>query len=336
MKQLCLIFFSLVTTLLAQAQMVDPVHFSSQLVMQDDTTGEIVFSATIDPGWHVYSTDIADDGPIKATFHVDKIEGAELTGKLMPRGKVIEQYDAMFGTNLRFFENKATFVQKIRFTKPDYKIEAYLEYGACNNEMCMPPTTVDFKQKGHIPALAKAAVPEPKPQADRQEAAAKTEAAESDASQATESDGVSKEASDGTGASVNQEEAEGLEEEEGEEDIKSSDDLWAPVTNDYEEEKGKDVSSLWFIFVSGLLAGFLAILTPCVWPIIPMTVSFFIKRNKERKKAIKEAVTYGLSIVVIYVLLGLAITLMFGASALNALSTNSIFNIFFAPLATEV
>lgn len=335
MKRLCLIFFSLVTTLLAQAQMVDPVHFSSWLVMQDDTNGEIVFSATIDPGWHVYSTDIADDGPIKATFHVDKIEGAELTGKLMPRGKVIEQYDAMFGTNLRFFENKAVFVQKIRFTKPDYKIEAYLEYGACNDEMCMPPTTVDFKQKGHIPALAKAAEPEPKPQADRQETAAKTEAAESAASRATEPDGLSKEASNGTEASVNQKETEELrniEEEDDEEDIKSSDDLWVPVTNDYEEEEGKDVSSLWFIFVSGLLAGFLAILTPCVWPIIPMTVSFFIKRNKERKKAIKEAVTYGLSIVVIYVLLGLAITLLFGASALNALSTNSIFNIFFALL----
>ena len=133
MKRLHILLTTLLLAIVAvQAQMADPVHFSSKLNMLDDTTAEIVFSATIDPGWHVYSTDNADDGPIKATFHADKLQGAELTGKLMPRGKVIEQYDAMFGTNLRFFEDKAAFVQKIRFTKPDYKIEAYLEYGACN------------------------------------------------------------------------------------------------------------------------------------------------------------------------------------------------------------
>ena len=109
--------------------------------------------------------------------------------------------------------------------------------------------------------------------------------------------------------------------------------LWQPVISDLKAyEAAPTDSSLLYIFFAGLIGGFLALLTPCVWPIIPMTVSFFLKRNKERSKAIREAVTYGISIVVIYVVLGLVVTLLFGASALNALSTNAVFNIFFCLL----
>ena len=294
----------------AQAQMADPVHFSSKLNMLDGDQAEIVFSCTIDPGWHVYSTDITDDGPTKATFNVDSKDGVELVGKLTPRGKVTESFDDMFGTNLRFFENKGAFVQKIRFTKPQYSIDCYLEYGACNDEMCMPPTTVQFKQSGKAPAVAE--------DAKKEETEKAEEPAPNEEEEATAADSAQTDTAAVAAAPV------------------SAGDLWAPITDELNELErgGEDASTMswWKIFLSGLLAGFLAVLTPCVWPIIPMTVSFFLKRNKDRKKAIREAITYGLSIVVIYVVLGLVVTLLFGASALNALSTNAIFNIFFALL----
>ena len=136
--------------LAVQGQIVNPVHFSSQLKKLKGNEGEIVFSATVDDGWHVYSTDMGNDGPISATFNVVKMEGAEPVGKLTPRGNIIKQYDKMFGMELRFFEKKAQFVQKIRFTKPHYVIDCYLEYGACNDEMCLPPTEVAFKEEGNI------------------------------------------------------------------------------------------------------------------------------------------------------------------------------------------
>jgi thiol:disulfide interchange protein DsbD len=295
--------------------MADPVHFRSELAKLQGDEGEIVFTATIDPGWHVYSTDISDDGPTRATFHADKLEGVELVGKLKPRGQVKEQFDELFGATLRFFELNGAFVQKVRFTKPRYDISCYLEYGACNDEMCMPPTTVEFSEKGEspiVPAVTETPEAAAVPEAPEEPAASDATATSTDTIAPTDSLAV----------------AVPLQSE--------GEDLWQPITRELQafESAGSNDTSLswWMIFLEGLLAGFLAILTPCVWPIIPMTVSFFLKRNKERKKAIREALVYGLSIVVIYVLLGLVVTLLFGASALNALSTNAIFNIFFALL----
>ena len=306
-KRLTLLLLMLLAISGVQAQMAEPVHFRTTLNTLDGDQAEIVFSATIDAGWHVYSTDITEDGPIRATFHAEQLEGVELVGGLKPRGHVTEQFDEMFGTNLRFFEKQGAFVQKIRFTKPKYSIDCYLEYGACNDQMCLPPTTVEFKDSGKSPVKESdakeevAAVTEETTEANMPEPLTADSASTDSLSQAVITEGQT--------------------------------DLWAPVTDELKAYGKEDVtsnSSLWFIFLSGLLGGFLAILTPCVWPIIPMTVSFFLKRNKDRKKAISEAVTYGLSIIVIYVLLGLAVTLLFGASALNALSTNAVFNIFFA------
>jgi len=324
MKRIFFFIIVLLSTLAGQAQMANPVHFSSELKLLEGNEGEIVFSATIDPGWHVYSTDIGDDGPTRATFHADKLEGVELVGSLKPRGSVKEQYDEMFGATLRFFEQSGAFVQKIRFTKPQYDISCYLEYGACNDEMCMPPTTVEFSKSGESPVVKQEApsapvaapievAPDPIEVAPERPADTIAQAAPSDTVTETAPSAVEVEA------------------------LSQPSDLWAPITdelNAYGSAAGNSDMSLswWMIFLEGLLAGFLAILTPCVWPIIPMTVSFFLKRNKDRKKAIREAVVYGLSIVVIYVLLGLLVTLLFGASALNALSTNAIFNIFFALL----
>ena len=302
-----LIVFLWVVT--AYAQIMNPVHFVSKLNILKNGEAEIVFSATVDPGWHVYSTDLGDAGPIEASFHADRMEGAELVGKLEPRGKEHKNMDPIFGTEVKYFENKAAFVQRIRFTKSSYDISCYLEYGACNNEMCLPPTQVEFKEKGKA-ALQTAsekdieALP-----TEKVTIVTPIETKEESAVAHTDTSGMGTEASPDT--------------------------LWLPVTAELQafEQGGTDESmSWWMIFLEGLLGGFLAILTPCVWPVIPMTVSFFLKRNKDRKKAVGEAVVYGVSIVVIYVLLGLLVTLLFGASALNALSTNAVFNIFFALL----
>ena len=317
MKKTLLTLFALLLALTSGAQMANPVHFTSELKMLTGDEAEIVFSATIDPGWHLYSTDLADDGPTAATFHAEKMDGAETVGSLKPRGNVKEQFDEMFGTNLRFFEGQGAFVQKIRFTKPKYDISCDLEYGACNDEMCMPPTTVEFSKKGDSPV--KPAETQEAPPAAPEEPAAEPEPATETPEEAP---------ADTTAATTIIDVPTGAVGEESP--------LWAPIVdelNAYDSAGSNEMNlSWWMIFLEGLLAGFLAVLTPCVWPIIPMTVSFFLKRNKDRKKAIREAIVYGLSIVVIYVLLGLLVTLLFGASALNALSTNAIFNIFFALL----
>jgi thiol:disulfide interchange protein DsbD len=324
MKKPFLSLAMLLMALTAWAQMADPVHFSSELKMLEGNEAEIIFTATIDPGWHVYSTDIGDDGPTRATFHADRLEGAELVGQLKPRGKVKEEFDPMFEMSLRFFELKGAFVQKIRFTKPKYDISGYLEYGTCNDQMCMPPSTVEFSKKGDAPKAPEATQAPPS-------------APEGATIASTPQDSQIAQAPDSTTIEAPSGAVGGASGTSGASEVSlASGASWQPITTElqaFETAGNNDINlSWWMIFLEGLLAGFLAILTPCVWPIIPMTVSFFLKRNKDKKKAIREAITYGLSIVVIYVLLGLVVTLLFGASALNALSTNAIFNIFFALL----
>ena len=305
MKKLFLFVMMMVMTVAVNAQMVNPVHFTSQLKMLNGDEAEIVFSAKIEKGWHLYSTELGSDGPISASFHSNKMDGVKTVGKLTPRGREISKFDNMFGTTLRFFEGSATFVQKIKFTKPTYNIDCYMEYGACNDEMCMPPSEIALVKKGTSPAVDE-----------------KAEEAELDTSSDTATvaslpaDTVSADSASVSTSTIGA-------------------DLWKPVVkelNAFDANSANTNDSLLYIFFAGIIGGFLALLTPCVWPIIPMTVSFFLKRNKERSKAIREAFTYGISIVVIYVILGLAVTLIFGASALNALSTNAVFNILFCLL----
>ena len=323
MKKIVSVLFMLVTTICINAQMADPVHFTSKMEMLGGDEAQIEFTAKIDNGWHVYSTGLGNDGPISATFNATKMDGVKTVGGLTHRGKEISQFDNMFGMKLRYFEGSVTFIQKIKFTKPDYSINCYLEYGACNDETCLPPTSVDFIKSGKAPAVAKDAT------AAAEEKA--TTASEKEATAASEKE-LTAEGATVSGDSV----AAPLDSAAAPQaalDSASTASLWSPVISELKayEDTPTD-SSLLYIFLAGFAGGFLALLTPCVWPIIPMTVSFFLKRNKERSKAIREAVTYGISIVVIYVVLGLVVTLLFGASALNALSTNAVFNIFFCLL----
>ena len=289
------------------AQIQDPVKFKTELKTISDTEAQIVFTGKIDAGWHVYSTDLPSGGPISATFNVEKIQGAELVGKLTPQGKEIENFDKVFEMKLRYFESTATFVQKFKITDTSYQIEGYLEYGACNDENCLPPTEVPFSFSGKGNAATTAvATPETKNETVNQPAA------ETSVAEATAIDSAATVALVGNETSVQ--------------------DYWTPVIkelNSYGETTSQQNRSWIYIFFAGFIGGLLALFTPCVWPIIPMTVSFFLKRSKDKKKGIRDAWTYGASIVVIYVALGLAITLIFGASALNALSTNAVFNILF-------
>ncbi len=322
MKRFSFLLISLLLPLLLFAQMMDPVKFSSAMKMLGGDQAEIVFSAKIDPGWHVYSTNLGDAGPIEASFHGTKMDGVELVGKLTPRGKEINHFDNMFGCNLRYFENSAQFVQKVKFTKPEYDINCYLEWGACNDEMCMPPGEATFKQKGKSPVQP--AKDEAKSDESVKENVAATDADKAETTAAPSDEAPASEASASDSAdsgSAAQDTA----------IAKSTNDSVAEVSPLVGESEGVP-TSLWMIFLAGLAGGFVALLTPCVWPIIPMTVSFFLKRNKDHKSAVREALIYGASIVVIYVLLGLIVTLLFGASALNSLSTNAWFNIFFCLL----
>ncbi len=290
----------------ARGQMVEPVTFTAELKTDGSAVGEIVFTGEIADGWHVYSTNLGDNGPIEATFNVDSLDGVELVGALTPIGNEVNEYDDMFGMTLRYFEHHVQFVQKVKFTKESYAIDCYLQFGACNDSMCLPPTNVSLVKHGDSPAKTTAA--ETAPPAD--DAPAET-------------------------AETNVEDTAVAEVDPIPTDTFSSA-LWTPVIDTLQEQGGASSTantSLWYIFLMGLVGGFVALLTPCVWPIIPMTVSFFLKRAKDdHAKGIRDAITYGISIVIIYVALGLIITALFGASSLNALSTSAVFNLFFFAL----
>ena len=290
---LCLLMPA-IACLTALAQIQEPVKFKSELKVISDSEAEIVFTGSIDEGWHVYSTDLGDAGPTQASINIDAISGAALDGKLRTEGTEIEKNDPFFNMKVRYFEKTAVFVQKVKLTGGDYQIAGYLQYGACSDENCLPPADVEFMFRGKAAAAANADQASTVTDAPAEDGP--TEAAVAPALTGTK-------------------------------------DYWRPVIdelNSFGENAGQTGSRSWiYIFLTGFLGGLVALFTPCVWPIIPMTVSFFLKRSKNKKKGIRDAWTYGASIVVIYVALGLAITLIFGASALNALSTNAIFNIFF-------
>lgn len=304
MKKIVLLCaISLFAFLAVNAQILEPVTFKTELKVLSDAEAEIIFSASIEAGWHVYSTDLGE-GPISATFNVEQTEGVDVVGKLIPRGKEVNMFDQIFQMDLRYFETTGQFVQKIKFTKKEYSIAGYLEYGACNDETCLPPTDVPFTFSGKVTGKQLVA----------------TERVASEEPVVAESV-VGLEPV--TLAALNTE----VQSEVGH--IK---DWWTPVISELHSfgETTSQADKTWlYIFFAGFLGGLLALFTPCVWPIIPMTVSFFLKRTKDKAKGIRDAVTYGISIIVIYVTLGIVITLLFGPSALNALSTNAVFNVFF-------
>ena len=320
------ILFTLLFSLTAMAQQ-NPVHFSVQQKQVSPTELEVIFTAKIDQGWHVYSTNLPADGPTSASLHVDKAEGLTPVGKLTTRGKELNVYDKTFEMKLRYFENSVGFVQRYKITAKTYSIKGYLEYGACNDEMCLPPTQVEFNFKGNGPASAPAATPTAANAETEKTTTAATDVAADGLSALTAMTADTAKKADvlpaDTAGALSQENAQ----------VNADVNLWQPVIKElsaFNSTKDSTNSSLWSIFFMGILGGFIALLTPCVWPIIPMTVSFFLKRAKDdRKKGIRDAVTYGLSIIVIYMGLATLVTWAFGPQKLNELATNAPFNVFF-------
>ena len=308
MKKIFLMTLFSMMALCMTAQMANPVKVQSQLKEVSATEAELVFNASIESGWHMYSTEVVEFGPTPTSLNVESISGATLKGTLKPKNTPVKKYEEMFGSDVYYFEHTATFVQKLTLEGGKYHVEGFLEYGACNDQSCTPPTKVDFSYDG---------------EAKKVEAEVKEEKTESvkgiveEVIPETPTEEQKSASSDTLNAAII--------------NTPSASELWAPVIDQLKafEESTTTNNSLWQIFLLGLLGGLVALVTPCVWPIIPMTVSFFLKRSGDKKKGIRDAIIYGISIVVIYLALGLIVTAIFGASALNALSTNAIFNIFF-------
>ena len=317
MKRILFLLFSFVLLAVTAAQA--QVKFSVSTKRVSPTEIDVVFTGNIASGWHVYGTDIAPGGPTVATFGTDVLKGAKLKGALRAGAGLKRKQDPIFDMPVSYFEHTAQFTQRIELTDKQYEVKGYLKYGACNDENCLPPTTVEMSAKG----------------ADGPEKAA-AEAAPATAEKQTETEAEAKELvpvmTDTATTVLSETAAAPAQAQTAALDSATIRQLWTPVTDKLQalgESHGAAGKGLLLIFGLGFLGGLLALVTPCVWPIIPMTVSFFLKRNNDRAKGIRDALTYGASIVVIYVLLGLVITTLFGASALNDLSTNAFFNIAF-------
>ena len=326
MKKLISSIMLALIALVAQAQILTPVKWKIKL---DDKGGapekEIVFTATADKGWHLYDMNLPEGGPVSTSFTFETLNGAELIGQPVPSVKQTTVYDEQFAMNLRWYPGTVSFTQKLKVTDPaKFKAEGEVEFMACNDETCLPPDQIPFsfdKKSIHVdPALA---ANSSTTEVDKEDATAiqpDTQVVAEEASELNTPDPAAKETPATTSPKAS-------------DSLTDSPNLWSPVIDQLKSFGDSTVSAAdtsWlFIFFAGFLGGLIALLTPCVWPMIPMTVSFFLKRTKDRKKAIRDAITYGLSIIVIYLVMGLLITGIFGASALNDLSTNAIFNILF-------
>lgn len=319
MKRITCICLLAIFTLVAQAQILTPVKWKIKL---DDKNGaaekEITFTATADKGWHLYDMNLPEGGPISTSFTFETLTGAETIGQPTASATPTTVFDEQFQMDLRWYAGSVTFTQKIKVTDAaKFKAEGAVEFMACNDETCLPPDQVDFAfDKSHVSLTQAPASTGNEPVAQQAPAVSEETTVAASETQAE---------ANNTAAATTQQPSPSA--------LTDAPDLWKPVVDELKAFGDTTLTSTdtsWlFIFFAGFAGGLIALLTPCVWPMIPMTVSFFLKRTKDRKKAIRDAITYGLSIIVIYLVMGLLITGIFGASALNDLSTNAVFNIIF-------
>ncbi len=306
-----LLFFALISNLLV-GQIFEPVTWTHELKITGKTTGEIIHKANIEDKWHLYGMVIPKNGPRPTKIVYETISNAEKAGEIIAKSKLLEVFDKSFNMNLSWYANEAIFIQKITFKDAaKIKIEGYVEFMACDDERCLPPVQDEFSL-GNAQAGQSAAIQDKNesPKAAEITSTQAVDAATTDATQIGEAPATTKET--------------------------TLTDYWRPVIDELRSFGNQMGSSgntaLWIIFLAGLAGGFLALFTPCVWPIIPMTVSFFLKRSENKSRGRRDAVLYGFSIIFIYVTLGILITFIFGASALNSMSTNAVFNLLFFAL----
>lgn len=303
-KSALLLLLSLLVATGIYAQ--DVVSWSFKLIDKGNSEVELTAVAKISSGWHLYDITIPDGGPNPTTLTIDQVKGATKVGGFKTiDSKLHKGFDDIFQMEIGYYENQATFVQRFKVTdKASFSLKGDIRAQACNDSECTPPLPNDFSFSAKdLPTTL---------------TVASGDATNSDI--AVESDSTNKVITDSLDQTASV----------------SSADLWTPVIKELQEYGAAGSTSdksLLMIFIGGFLGGLVALLTPCVWPMIPMTVSFFLKRNKKsRSKAIKDAVVYGLAIIIIYVALGLIITGLFGASALNDLATSALFNLIFFAL----
>lgn len=286
------LFLSLALLLVntALGQMItDAVKWDISISDIADGKARISFTAKMKSGWHVYDMNLPEGGPSSTEFLFDTLTGMTLSGEVTPDRKPLDVFDKNFEMNLRWYADEVTFTQELNVEDPE-----------------------NYKVSGEVFFMAcndESCLPPERVEFNFEKGNPVISGAEGEPA-----DMVAASAENGGDTVIG--------------------DLWKPVVEELKSFGDTTLSrttdtSLWRIFIFGFLGGLVALLTPCVWPMIPMTVSFFLKRTKDRKKAIKDAITYGLSIIVIYLLLGLTITSIFGASALNDLSTSAVFNIIF-------
>ncbi len=263
MRKITLALFLFVLAIAAKSQVVEPVTWSFSQNKISETEYDLLFTAKIDEGWHLYGTELPDGGPIQTSFYFENLDNAELSGEIKADKEVIEKFDPSFQLDVTYYEKEVTFTQRIKVTGGSGTVSGYVEFMSCNDETCTPPMDQEFSFKlegGNATAATSV-------QADK-----------------------------------------------------------SP------NETGGQKRNYWSIFFIAFLGGLAALLTPCVFPMIPMTVSFFTKQSKTQAAGIRNGIWYGLSIIIIYVILGTVVTAVFGAESLNNLSTNPWFNLFFALL----
>lgn len=315
MKKLVTLLMFTFLALAVQAQILTPVKWNIKLEDSESAEKTLIFSAKLDAGWHLYDMNLPEGGPISTSFSFENLKGAKTIGTPVASKEATTVFDEQFQMELRWFAGEVSFRQKIEVTDPKHlQVGGYVEYMACNDENCLPPEQEEFAFSAKDINVEKTLAALAPKEDSVQEVPQDTRISET-----TPAD----ETSSATPEYVPEKEPQ----------VYQSEDLWKPVIEELKAFGDTTISATdtsWlFIFFAGFAGGLIALLTPCVWPMIPMTVSFFLKRTKDRKKAIRDAITYGLSIIVIYLVLGLLITGIFGASALNDLSTNAIFNIIF-------
>lgn len=296
MRRIAALSAFMIMVLSLSAQMFSPVKWNISLDMGKDNHGEIVMKGVIENGWHMYSNEIDPDvGPQPFELTFPALDGVKLDGGIKSNQTPHKEYDELFGADLSWWTGSVEIRQPFVVTADTYSIKGTIRFSACNNENCIPPTKESFEFTGKASKVAE------------------------------ESNEIPVEALDSLPAAV----ADSSSVEDVPDEAVDAD-LWAPVTFDGDGDGGSaDLTSLWYIFFTCFLGGFVALLTPCVWPMIPLTVSFFLKKGKSRARSIGDAFIYGFSIIAIYLALGLIITALFGASSLNALSTSAVCNIIF-------
>lgn len=309
MKRYKFLFLAVLITLgeNVSSQIYDPVTWSIEKKITGKTTADIIVKAAIDKGWHLYGLNIPPDGPIPTKISIETLENAKKEGTIQAKSKLIESFDPNFNMKLNWYVNEAVFIQKVSGSDLNsLYAKVLINYMVCNDVNCLPPTDTELE-------VGKPGV--------------KSTATKSEAPDATAT-------IDGKDSVLKSDLVATIPLTVGDSTKKA--DLWTPVIDQLrsfgENTSDGGIHSLWWIFLMGFLGGLVALFTPCVWPIIPMTVSFFLKRSENKVRGRRDAGLYGLAIVFIYVILGLMITVIFGASALNSLATNAVFNLIFFAL----